>query len=134
MLAKLHSSTTTVFSPWQLMPSPNSSATAISLCPTVSVSCTRSGGRLKGRTSWTLKIFPPTGLAGLLHWPAKRFLQHRDDLVQFFDQCVDEHANKLGNYSFYQIFGKLHISNVCLVLAVSDYLISDWMIKCCQVY
>ena len=27
---------------------------------------------------------------------AKRFLQHRDDLIQFFDQCVDEHANKLG--------------------------------------
>ena len=28
---------------------------------------------------------------------AKRFLQHRDDLIQFFEQCVDENANKLGN-------------------------------------
>ena len=27
---------------------------------------------------------------------AKRFLQHRDDLIQFFEQCVDENANKLG--------------------------------------
>ena len=28
---------------------------------------------------------------------AKRFLQHRDDLIQFFEQCVEyEHANKLS--------------------------------------
>ena len=46
---------------------------------------------------------------------AKRFLQHRDDLIRFFDQCVDEQSNKL-------------------VLAVSDYLLSDWMKMCCQSY
>jgi hypothetical protein len=28
---------------------------------------------------------------------AKRFLQHREDLIGFLEQCVDEHSNKLGN-------------------------------------
>ena len=27
---------------------------------------------------------------------AKRFLQNREDFIKFFEQCVDEHANKLG--------------------------------------
>ena len=30
---------------------------------------------------------------------AKRFLQHREDLIHFFEQCVDEHSNKLGKYA-----------------------------------
>ena len=46
---------------------------------------------------------------------AKLFVEHRDDLVQFFDQCVDENANKL-------------------VLAVSGYITSDWMLMCSKAY
>ena len=46
---------------------------------------------------------------------AKMFLEHRDDLVKFFDQCVDENANKL-------------------VLAVSGYITSDWMFMCSKAY
>ena len=46
---------------------------------------------------------------------AKLFVQHRDDLVSFFDQCVDEQANKL-------------------VLAVSNYVVSDWLFMCAQAY
>ena len=30
---------------------------------------------------------------------ANRFLQHREDLIPFFEQCVDEHSNKLGKYA-----------------------------------
>ena len=63
---------------------------------------------------------------------AKRFLQHRDDLIKFFEQCVDEHSNKLGkDASFLKMSG---VHAFFLVLAVSDYLLSDWMKMCCQVY
>jgi hypothetical protein len=41
---------------------------------------------------------------------AKRFLQHREDLIRFFDQCVDEHANKLGKiYSLSLTCSNQHI-------------------------
>ena len=45
---------------------------------------------------------------------AKRFLQHRDDLIQFFEQCVDENANKLGKITSFQNFLYiLHFSFGC---------------------
>jgi len=52
---------------------------------------------------------------GMKSYLAKLFLHQKEDLLKFFEQVIDENSNKL-------------------VLAVSTFINSEWLVICCQVY